>query len=69
MEEITKLDDIETEKQKFHPHKETFSINNIHTNKIAIYPIRSLLVKKDLNTSLATKMLKKFDLCVYFSQK
>ena len=36
MEEITKLDDIETEKQKFHPHKETFSINNIHTNKIAI---------------------------------
>ena len=36
MEELTKLDDIEIEKQQFHPHKETLSINNIHTNKIAI---------------------------------
>ena len=43
MEKTIKFGDIEIKKQKFHQQ----------------YPIRSVLVKKDLNVSLATKKLKK----------
>ena len=36
MEKIIKFGDIETEKQKFHQHKETVSIKNIDINKITV---------------------------------
>ena len=36
MEKIIKFDDIEIEKEKFHQHKETVSIKNVHINKITI---------------------------------
>ena len=52
MEKIIKFGDIEIQKQKFHQHKGPISMKNIG------YLIRSLLVKKVLNISLATKMLK-----------
>ena len=65
MEEITKLDDIETEKQKFHPHKETFSINNIHTNKIAISNKVSF-GKKGFKYFIGNKDAKKiWPLCIF----
>ena len=58
-----KFGDIEIQKQRFHLYKEAILMENIHINK------RSLFVKKDLNISLATKMLKKLGLYVYFYQK
>ena len=65
---ITKFWDSEIKKQIFHQTKRPISI------KIQIlikqqYLIRSIPVKTDLNISLATKMLKKLDLDVYFFQK
>ena len=50
------------------------SIKNLFQLKIQILikqwgPIRSLLVKESLKISLATKMLKKLDLYVYFCPK
>ena len=51
MEKIIKFGDIEIEKQNFHQHKEPTLIKQQ-------YQIRSILVKKYLNISLATKMLK-----------
>ena len=36
MGKIIKFDDIETTKQKFHQHKEPFSIKNIYNNKITV---------------------------------
>ena len=62
---IIKLGDIEIEKQKFHQHKESISLKKIDINKIAVSNNVSLLVRKDLNVSLATKMLKKLDLYIY----
>ena len=61
---IKKVDDNKIPKQKFHQYKRPISIKNVDIDKILI---RSLLVKKDLNYLLATKILKKLDLYVYFS--
>ena len=69
IEKVIKIDDIEIEKEKFHQHKETTSIKKIEILIQEQYPIRSLLVKKDLNILLASRMLKKLDLYVYFCQK
>ena len=68
MEKNIKFGDTEIEKQKFHQHKEPISMKNIDINKITVSN-RSLLVKKDLCISLATKMLKKLDLYAYFSKR
>ena len=72
MERIIKFGDIEIQKQKFHQHKRPISIKNIDINKIVVFTSYycfiiyifkvSFWVKKDLNTPLATKMLKKLDL-------
>ena len=67
MEKVIKFGDIEIQKQKFHQHKAPISIKNIDINKIIL--IRFLLVKRLLNISLATKMVKKLNPYVYFSQK
>ena len=61
---IIKFGDIEIQKQKFH----YISMKNIDINKMVV-PNKVSLGKKDLNISLAIKMLKKLDLYVYFSQK
>ena len=65
---IIQFGDIEIQKQKFQQHKGPILIKNIDVNKIVV-SIRSLLAKKDLNILLATKMLEKLDLYLYFSQK
>ena len=57
MEKIIKFGDIEIEKRNFHQHKEPISMK-IQTLIKQQYQIRSILVKKYLNISLATKMLK-----------
>ena len=57
MEKIIKFGDIEIEKQNFHQHKEPISMK-IQTLIKQQYQIRSILVKKYLNISLSTKMLK-----------
>ena len=68
MEKIIKFGDIEIqEAKKFHQHKETISIKNIDINKIVV-SYKVSFIKKDLNTLLAAKVLKK-DHYVYFSQK
>ena len=61
MEKNIKFGDMEIQKQKFHQHKGSISIKNIDINKIVVS-------KKDLNISLATKMLKKWTL-MYISPK
>ena len=63
-----KFVDIEIQKNPFRQHKGSISIKNIDINKIVLSN-RVSFGKKDLNISLATKMIKKFDLYVYFSQK
>ena len=68
MEKVLKFGDIEIEKQKFHKHKEPISIKIIDINKITVSNKISF-GKKDLNILLATRMLKKLDLYIYFSQK
>ena len=65
---ITKFGDIEIQKQKFHQRKGPISIKNIDINKIVVSN-KIYFGKKDLNISLATKMLKKLDPCAYFSAK
>ena len=60
---------IEIQKQKFHQHKGPISIWNIDNNKIVVSNKVSFGKKKDLDISLAIKMLKKLCLYVYFSQK
>ena len=65
---VTKFGDIEIQKQKFHQHKGPISIKNIDINKIVVSN-KIYFGKKDLNISLATKMLKKLDPCAYFSPK
>ena len=65
-----KFGDIEIEKQRFHQHKEPISINQTQILiKFAISNKVFFGKKKDLNISLATKMRKKLDFHVYFSQK
>ena len=65
---VIKFDDIKIPKQKFHQHKRPISIKNVDIDKIVVSS-KVLLLKKDLNTVLATKMLKKLSLHVYFYQK
>ena len=50
MEKIIKFGDIETEKQKFHQHKETVSIKNIE----------KILMKKILIAKILMKKIKKY---------
>ena len=54
---MEKCGNIEIEKHKFHQYKRPTSIKNTDINTID-YLIRPLLVKKVLNISLATMMLK-----------
>ena len=68
MEKIIKFGDIEIQKRKFHQHKGAISIKNIDINKIVVSNKVSF-GKKDLNISLATKMLKKINHYAYLSQK
>ena len=64
---IIKFGDTEIEKQIFQQHKRPISMKNIDINKIKDL-MRSLLVKRVLNISLAIKMLK-LDLHLRFFQK
>ena len=68
---IKKFDDTEIENCNFHQHKRPISIDNIDFNKIVVSNkiIRSLLIKRILNTLWAVKMLKKLDIYAYFFQK
>ena len=50
-ERITKFDDTEIEKYKFHQRESAILINNIDVNRI-VYLIKDFLVKKILNVSL-----------------
>ena len=68
MENIIKFGKNEIQEQKFHQYKEPISIKNIDINKIVVSN-KIYFGKKDLNISLATKMLKKLDPCAYFSPK
>ena len=54
---IIKFGDIEIEKQKFNQLKKPNSMKNIDINKIVVSN-KVYFTKKDLNISLATKMLK-----------
>ena len=54
---IIKFGDIEIEKQKFNQIKKPNSMKNIDINKIVVSN-KVYFTKKDLNISLATKMLK-----------
>ena len=45
MEKVIKFDDIETQKQKFHQHKEPISIKNIDINKLVLSN-KILMVRK-----------------------
>ena len=68
MEKIIKFGDIEIqEAKKFHQHKETISIKNIDINKIVV-SYKVSFIKKDLNTLLAAKVLKKKTI-MYISPK
>ena len=64
---ITKFGDIEIQKQKFCQYKKPISIKGIDTNKI-VHLMRSLLVKKDLNILLTSKILKN-QTFIYISPK
>ena len=65
---MEKFSDNEIQKPKFHLHKEHISIRIIDIDKTVVSSKVSF-GKKDLNILLATKMLKKIDLCVYVYQK
>ena len=57
MEKIIKFGDIEIHKQTFHQHKEPISKKNVDIDKIVVSN-KVFLVKKYLNTLLATKVFK-----------
>ena len=42
MEKVINFGDIETEKQKFHQHKQPISIENIDINKIVLELVNSI---------------------------
>ena len=65
---ITKFEDIEIQKQKLNQHKRPTLIKQVDIDRIVVYN-RFLLVKKDLNNLLVTKMLKELKFYVYFSPK
>ena len=56
-ETIIKFDDIKIPKEKLLKHKRPSTIKNLDIDKKQC-PIKSILVKKDLNTLLTTKKLK-----------
>ena len=62
MEKVIKFGDIETQKRKFHQHKEPISIKNIDINEIVVSNKTSFGKK-----GFPTRMLKKLDLYAYFS--
>ena len=66
-EKNIKFSDFETEKQKFHQHKEPISIKNIDIGKITVSN-KVPSVKKGLNILLVKKMLKK-SIFIYISSK
>ena len=66
-EKIIKFTDFETEKQKFHQHKEPISIKNIDIGKITVSN-KVPSIKKVLNILLVKKMLKK-SIFMYISSK
>ena len=57
MEKIINFGDIEIHKQTFHQHKEPISKKNVDIDKIVVSN-KVFLVKKYLNTLLATKVFK-----------
>ena len=65
---ITKFEDIEIQKQKLNQHKRPILIKQVDIDRRVVYN-RFLLVKKDLNNLLVTKMLKELKFYVYFSPK
>ena len=66
---IIKFGDIEKKKKKIHQHKRPISIKKIQILIEKQYLVRSALVKRVLNISLATKFFKKIDLKHIFSKK
>ena len=66
---IIEFNYTEIEKCKFYQHESLILIDNIDINKIAVYLIRSLLLKRILNILLAIKVIKKLDLYACFCQK
>ena len=66
---IIKFGDIEIQKQKLQQNKVTTLIKNIDIDKIVVSNKVSFGKRRDLNISLATKMLAKLDPYAYFSQK
>ena len=63
---ITKFNNAEIEKYKFHQYKKPILIDNIDINEIVVSNTVSYGKKKILNISLAIKMLSN---CEYFFQK
>ena len=57
---IIPFGDIEIERHKFQQHKSPISTYDLNINKIVV-PNSFLLVKKVLNISLVTNMVKKLD--------
>ena len=68
MAKIIRIGDIEIEKQKFHQHEELISLKKLYINTITVSS-KVVFGNKGLNISLATRMLEKLDLNVYFCQK
>ena len=68
MEKIKKFGDIEIKNQRFHQHKEPFSIKNTDINKMAISN-RVSFDKKRFKYFIHHKDAKKFEPYVHFSQK
>ena len=66
---IIKFGDIEIQKQKLQQNKVTTLIKNIDIDKIVVSNKVSFGKRRDLNISLATKMLATLDPYAYFSQK
>ena len=65
---LKKFGDIEIKNQKFHQHKETFSIKKFDINKMAISN-RVSFDKKRFKYFIRYKDAKKFEPYVHFSQK
>ena len=65
---VIKFDGTEIEEQKFHHKKISFSINDVDVNETAVSN-KLPLVKKILNISLVTNILKKLDLYAYSTHK
>ena len=65
---ITKCNDTEIEKCKFHQRKSLFLINNIDINKIVV-SIKASFGKKDFKCFIGYEDVKKLDLYAYSFKK